>query len=551
MKTTTLMTALFIKIMGSQAGAEDSSVHSLNYVPTKTVSGVDPENLTDAQKQSAENYLHQGLSQRKMAELCQGNEDACQGNPATVFGDTGDQIVSALSKAYAMVLGVSDGKIEIGTKQAETPVANGKPANPPVAGTDDPKPPKKPSSEDSREVNDYCKYIAAAGEAVGTVLQTTSQSTIDKTPAEGDSAQKQLLYKASRSHEARVDTAKIQTYSWGGTATCYAGMIAYSGFTAGGGPAAWNTTKSVGLKLGASTFLAGFFAKLSGEHEAYAKKVKEIADQMPGAGDCNPITDVNCYCAQPETKYDPQFCATGLNKQELNTGDVRVTCLDANMQSDPECNCLDTKTCGSKQFITDLSKLGLGNNFVGTSGKTMKNLTEGRILSADLAQAMLDGNAAMANKNKLRELSKSIPPVQLTAEQKKEADLMEKYGLPSNIASRLAAMPVTPQVKAAGEKLKSLSGERTGSTNQAERKSNVLYFGGDAKKATATKKDNFNPFAHLSKKDQKQKAAGEVLQFGDRAQANAEISKADGKSLFEIISRRYIVSGIKKLNGEE
>ena len=50
---------------------------------------------------------------------------------------------------------------------------------------------------------------------------------------------------------------------------------------------------------------------------------------------------------------------------------------------------------------------------------------------------------------------------------------------------------------------------------------------------------------------EKKKAAGEVLQFGDKAQAEAQISKADGKSLFDIISRRYLVSGMKKLNGEE
>lgn len=536
--------------------AEDSktSVHSLNYVAPKTVSGIDPENLTDAQKQVSENYMHEGLAQRTYQELCKENQDACDGSSATVFGDTGDQIVGALSKAYAMVLGVSDGKIEIGPGKAEAKegAAEGSTAPSDSTANKDITNNKGAGKEtgDTREVNDYCKYIATAGEAVGTVMQTTGQSNIDKAPAEGDSAQKQLLFKAARSHETRADTSKIQTYAWGGTAGCYAGMIAYSGFTAGGGPAAWNTTKSVGLKLAASTFLTGFFAKLTGEHQAYAKKVKEIANQMPGKGDCNPVTDVDCYCTQPETKYDPSYCATGLHKQELNTGDVRVTCLDANMQSDPECNCLKTNNCGSKQFITDLSKLGLGNNFVASSGKTMKNLTEGRLLSADLAQAMIDGNAAQANKKKLEELSKSIPPVSLTAEQRKEADAMQNYGIPANIASRLAAMPVTPQVKAAEEKLKKLATGSATNKTASEKAGNILYFGGEGKKA-ATKKDSTNPFAQFGKKNEKKKAAGEVLQFGDKAQAEAQISKADGKSLFDIISRRYLVSGMKKLNGEE
>lgn len=533
---------------------DETSVHSLDYAEVTTPSGIDTENLTDAQKQVSENYLHEGLSQRKMTELCVGSEDACEGNPATVLGETGDQVIGALSKAYAMVLGVSSSKIEIGTK-TETPAAkaaeDGTTKSPPAPKETPPSGTDK-ASGDTKEVNDYCKYIATAGEAIGTVMQTSAQQNLDDAPVEGDSAQKQLLYKAARSHETRADTAKIQTYSWGGTSACYTGMIAYSGFTAGGGPAAWNTTKSVGLKLAASTLLTGYFAKLTGKHDAYAKKVKEIADQMPGKGDCNPVTEVDCYCAQAETQYDSNYCATGLNKQELSTGDVRVTCLDANMQSDPECNCLNNNSCGSKKFITDLSKLGLGTGFINKSGKTMKNLTEGRVLSADLAQALMDGNAAMANKSKLEQLSKGVPPVQLNADQQKEAKFMEQYGIPANLASRLAAMPVNQDVKSAENKLRNLSS--VGASNkmaESAKKQNVLYFGGNGKKAVTSKKDSFNPFAQFNKKDQKKKAAGEVLMFGDKAQAEAQISRADGKSLFDIISRRYIVSGMKKLNGEE
>lgn len=517
------------------SGYGDESNHSINYVAPQSADGVDTEALTDQQKVMSESYVHEGLSQRKKEELCEGNEDACSGETASVFGETEDQIVGALAKAYAMVIGTGDGKVEMGPGAEEMKKAQ-------EAGKE---------TAENREVNDYCKYIAVAGEAVGTVKQQMDQKNLDDAPVNADTAQKELLYKAARSHGTRAETAKIQTYSWGGTATCYVGMIAYSAYTGGAGSAG-TTAKDLGLKLGASVVLAGFYGKLIGEHEDYEKKVNDIADQMPGKGECNPINQLNCYCAQPETEYDPQYCVPGLHEKELQTGDVRITCIDQQMKSDPQCLCAESGSCLDKKFVTDLSGLGLGSNFVKTNADTMAGLTNGRVLAGNVAEAEL-GRGAKAAKDALKKVTKSMRPVSLTAEQKKEADIFGKFGIPMNVASKLAAMPVTPKVKQAEAKIRNLAASAgKGKTKVAgKKKGGVMYFGGQGtgNKKKATKK-KFNPFAQFNKKKKGESSSSDVLRFAQQAEADAQITQDKGRSIFEIISRRYQVSGQRRLFGE-
>ncbi len=541
MKALLIVTTLLLA--APQTFAEEN-VHSLNYVAPQSADGVDAENLTDQQKVLSESYVHEGLSQRQKEELCGGNEEACSGESASVFGQTEDQMVSALAKAYTMVLGVGDGKIEMGPKTgdaASTAQTNTSTTN---ANTETP--------TEGREVNDYCKYVAVAGEAIGTVKQTMDQQNLENAPVNADTAQKELLYKAARSHGTRAETAKIQAYSWGGTAGCYTGMIAYSAYT-GGAASAGTTFKSLWMKLGASTLLAGFYTKLVGEHESYEKKVKDIADQLPGKGDCNPITQLNCYCAQPETEYDPQYCATGLNEKKLETGDVRVTCINSRMESDTACECDETDSCLDKKFVTDLSGLGFGTNFVQSNGDTMKGLVTGRVLSGDLAEASLNRNAQKA-KDALVKGTKSIPPVKLTEEQQREAEIMGDFGIPMNVASRIAATPVDSKVKSAQAKIKALvQGTSKGVKKAAATKKNeVMYFGGNGgKKAVKKAEKKFNPFAQFNKKNKDTTPGNEVLRFQQMAKADAQISNDKDTSIFEIISRRYQVSGQRRLFGNE
>ncbi|MCK5883393.1 MAG: hypothetical protein KAG61_06875 [Bacteriovoracaceae bacterium] len=529
MKALIVTPILFLILTTSGYGEE--SEHSINYVAPTAAAGVDAEALTDQQKVMSDNYVHDGLSVRKKTELCEGNEDACNGETASLLGQTGDQLVGALSKAYAMVLGTSSGKVVMGPKTDAKPLEGAKTA-------------------ENREVSDYCKYIAVAGEAVGTIKQQMDQKNLENIPVNADTAQKELLYKAARSHGARAETAKIQAYAWGGTSTCYVGMIAYSAYT-GGVTSAGTTAKDLGLKLGASVVLTGFFGALIGKHEGYEKKVDDIASQMPGEGDCNPITDLNCYCTQPETEYDPQYCTPGLHDKELQTGDVRITCIDQAMKSDPKCICEESGSCLDKKYITDLSSLGLGSNFVSTNSETMRGITTGKVLAGDVAEAQINRNIA-AGKNALKKVTKSMKPIRLNADQQKQADVFEKFGLAKNVASRLAAMPVTPEMKQAESKIRALAaGAEKGKKITKKKRSNLMYFGGSgAAKKKSTKKKRFNPFAKLNKKKNNNKNTSDIMRFAKQAEADAQITKDKGRSIFEIISRRYQVSGQRRLFGE-
>lgn len=532
--------------------ADTTSVHSSTYVEPETVDGIDPNNLTDTQKQINENYIHDGLSQEQMDEACVGNEDACAGDAAYAIGETEDQIVAAVSKMTALIFVTGGGKVDITPKQ--------------VKGAD---------PVEKKEMNDYCKYIAVGGEAVATFKQTADQANIESdiqtvtvqtentlavenpdgtSSVEAgthavtfttESKQKELLYAAARSHESREDSAKIQTYTWGGTAACYVGMIAYSASTGG---AAGGTAESVGLKLAAATGLAAFYGKLSGEHGNYADKVKEIASGLPGKGDCNPITNVNCYCAQESTKNDPSYCATGLNDQELEAGDVRITCVNNNLKADPSCSCIDTNTCIDKKFTTSLSNFGMPSASTASGLDVVESMSSGRVLSGDLAAATI-GNAAKNNKN-LNEATKNFKPVSLTEDQEKEAKVYEDFGIPANVASQLAAtkVPQSDINKYKSTIRESMSNKEVPAVTEAKTKA-LRYSGGKGVSASKTtkKKSNFNPFAKLAKKQVKE-SGQEVLRFQQKAMKNADINTDSSKSIFDMISNRYQTSGIKRLS---
>ncbi|MFG1514809.1 hypothetical protein ABMA71_09360, partial [Halobacteriovorax sp. ZH3_bin.1] len=85
-------------------------------------------------------------------------------------------------------------------------------------------------------------------------------------------------------------------------------------------------------------------------------------------------------------------------------------------------------------------------------------------------------------------------------------------------------------------------------------KNNGLYFRGgsglDNKKKS--KKKAVNPYAHLLKKKKKDNAnaSAEILDFSQRAQRNAGITKDKSSNIFEIISRRYRYSATKKLGAQ-
>lgn len=522
------------------------------------------ENLTDQEKDEADNFVHNEKAQRIYEEECTADgdtEDACLGNKADPkFMGMKSSMVSALSKAYVMIMGTAGGDLAKPLKSdlnedAAKAADGAKPADgvkPEVKeapkSTDGAKSNTK-TGDKEKEQKDYCKYIPVATEAIAMLNTTTEQSSITNLPTSEATEQRDSLLKAAANHDSRAKTAKIQTTGWGAGTACYVAMMA-------SGSASFTDTGNL-LKLGASTLLTTFYMSQIKAHEEYADKTKAIADKMPSEGDCNPITDRLCFCTEEssKTRADYQkYCQPEMSSSTIATTSERTTCVDENAEDDPDCTCAQTDTCISKKIMTTISGFGgasLASTPVISSFSTMAN---GELTSGSLTSAQTSVSNALA---KLKQLDKKVelePNVILTQSQQEESQLLQDMGMPANLATKVATTTLSPSETKAAQ---NFSGGIKGSTrsysisSKSKKKNNVLTFsGGDGinsnnKKTTKKKPDFLSRFGLKKKKTKKNNQA--VLKFAQQAENQAQISKNSDRMIFDIISRRYQVSGWRRL----
>ncbi|OUR93465.1 hypothetical protein A9Q84_18500 [Halobacteriovorax marinus] len=503
----------------------------------------DPTNLTDQDKDLSNNFVHDQRVQRIYEEECTKDsktEDACLGSKADPkVAGMKSSMISALAKAYTMIIGFGAGG-ELSTKSSFGDEAKAADTSA-TEGTDK----AKDGGED--ETKDYCKYIPVATEAIAMFNTTTEQKTIGMLPKSEATAQKESLLKAAENHETRAKTAKIQTTGWGASTVCYVASISMSA-------ASWSSAGNI-AKVAASALLTGFYMKQIGAHEDYAEKTRDIANKLPGKGDCNPITDKLCFCTEPTSKKRPdydKYCRAHLHTRKIAYASERMTCIDENMKEDPACQCAVRETCIDKKVMTTIKGFGGLGSLSSPSFGDFKSLSNGELKSKSLSNAQTSLNNALA---KLREVDKKLPANNsiLSKKQRQEFNVLKSAGFPDNIAKKFAQMPLTPAAKKNIANFKNGFSNKSYSRRRSSRKkrSNVLTFSGGSgskirKKSSGSKSNNFLKRFGLKKKRRK-KASGKVLKFANRAQQRAQISRSSEKVIFDIISRRYQVSGWRRL----
>lgn len=506
----------------------------------------DPTNLSDQDKDLSENFIHDGKAQRVYVEECTKSgetEEACQGQKADgkFLGMKSSQ-VGMLAKMYTMVIGMTDLGGGIATADSMEHADAVKEAD--TAGTDAPK-----GDSSKEEKKDYCKYIPMATEAISMMNTTEDQKMIGMLPQDVETAQRDSLLKAAENHDSRAKTAKIQTTGWGAGAACYAGMMAYGGGFAS--PSNW-------MKLGAATLLASFYNSQIGDHEDYAAKTRAIADKIPGKGDCNPISDKLCFCTEESSKQRPdyaKYCRPELHGRRIALKSVRVTCIDENLKEDPSCACAQRDVCVDKKVITTIK--GFGGGTLGSSPMLadFSSLARGELTARGLTSSNNTINNALA---KLRKHDRKLPDTNtiLTGKQKQEFNLLKKMGIPPRLAKQMTLTKITPEMKKNmakfnGAKTKGNSSRGNSRTRSRSKRSNVLTFSGgngisqQKSRKKSSSKDFLKRFG--LKKKKRKKSSGQVLKFANRAQRRAQISNNKHKHIFDIISRRYQVSGWKRL----
>lgn len=497
-----------------------------------------PENLNDKDKYVSENYIHEGKLEREKQEACGRGEDTEDKDLQKLCAgmDVGNQNVKMIAKAFGMIVGMlpGDGAFKEGVKNPDgTKKMTGE-------GED--------AKQEEKEKKDYCRYIAVGTEMVAQFQQQATQTEMSSIPIKKETAQKESLERAARSHEARGKNAEYQTVGWGATTVCY-GYMAASSLISGGsvGMMGW-------VKVGMAGLMTGFYYSEAEKHKGAAEKVRNIAKELGGKGDCNPVTEKNCYCSEPTTMNDVSVCMPQIRKRQIAANSVQVACMDNKMNPDPQCNCVTTDTCYDKEFVNNINGLNFGDGFnKGVTGPLRK------IARGELAQGNVSGSAtrqAALAKQAMRKIKPIGFNGNLNKSQMEEAVALKKMGLPASVAGKVASMKVSPNsLRGVRSRLGNVKYASYGKNAYGKRnsRSKVLTFGGSGsglqgnKRRRGSSGTDFNKFLKRGKK--KGPKGGKVLTFRDKASrsGSAQISKDTSRSVFDIVSRRYMISGLRRL----
>ena len=449
---------------------------------------------------------------------------ACAGEEATAFGRTPDALVKVAGQMYAMFMGPmagGGGKISssetASTSGVPTEGANGVEMEAAVEAKDD-------------SMTDYCGYIPVFTTIGARVTQSHQHQMIGtQAKSQGGSQQREYLYKTARTHRSRAKTAGIETLGWMGATTCYTGIAAAK--------YQFKVNRGTLVKMGAAAFLTYFYNLQRKNHKKYADITKKIADSLPGKGDCNPITEKDCYCAQEETANDSKYCLPP-GQEALANGMLKVSCVDAQMRPDPNCDCATDGTCADQNFRQLLSMPDFAPQTTG--GKVIQDTS--RLANGQFNPSRVNDSAIGqgAFKRALRLADKNLPTEHgplLNQAQKETAQALMQAGIPKRLANRMARVPVSGQGKKFAAKLrKGLPPSIKTKASPAPR-----FF----PRRPFAKKAKRNPSAQLPFQQKAKKDAAydnEVIQFAQKAQDQASISQRK-ENLFKLISHRYQNSG--------
>ena len=517
------MKKLFIKIIFIYLFSHTVFGQAVNDTSDETARSL---NITDKEYDLSKQYIHEGINERIKAEGCEGVEAECGGKAAdSKFLGMKASMVQSIAKAYTMIMGTMQAPMDLRPAVSEKLRA------------------KNPSHPGNKQ--EYCRFIAMGTEAIAMAQQSMAQEDIKmKNNVKSGNLQKTSLYQVAESHKKRADMSKIQAGGMAATTACYAAMLYPGGVTFG----------SVALKLPAAGILTAFYTSQAMEHEKFAKLTKEIADKMPGVGSCNPITERACFCSEETTAFkDPlnynKYCVpSALHNNNIAQNAMRVSCLDSNLQADPKCGCLNSNSCYDRKHMVKVGSLGMSAT-TDKSYTPFASMTQGSLLGGNLA-AGSGAHFALAARSMKAVAIKHPLRGPLTNAQKLEAKALTDLGIPASLAGSFSKSPMTGSAKknvakftkmvASIKKSSHLRGGKKGGDN-------VLTFKGG--KGITQKKIGRSASSSKSKKSGSGSGySKQILSFADKARQTAQISEDKDHHIFEIISRRYQVSGRKRLD---
>ncbi len=537
----------------------------------------DTQYLTDEEQKLSREFVHEGLAEKARQDECKGIEAECKGEEGDEkFLGIPNKMVELVGQAYTMISGVGGTELKLSDKALAS-----------ARATD-------PMARDYKP--DYCSKIPMASDLVAKFKQTSEQENLKNLPAVGDTVQKQELLKAAQSHKVRSETSTIQAIGYGATVACYTGMVAAGGVA----------ITSVLVKIPAAGILTAFHTTNAIRQKKMYDRIKKIADKMPGKGYCNPITEKICYCDAYKTlKKDQEkvaeenekrlkevreenkpkgtlgqigsflglsgkkqeykekvvivdeagadkYCKPKLHENSVAEDSFRVSCVDQQMQLDPFCKCKGQNACFDQQFIkfsTDITpEMFASSGLEDFSAMTRGELRGGRVGSGGFGRNAVRTNSLLKQFALKYPATGDINPNALSLAKMAE----DTFGIPKELAAHLTATPPTAADKAAGKKVVGSDiGGRMRVAEETSDQNKVLSFG--QQQGGIPQRKPVQPQADEVKLQRgKASESGDVLEFARKAEARAQIEQRAEGNIFQLISKRYQITGPRylKIEGE-
>lgn len=503
----------------------------------------------DQQQIIKKEFLHHGKSERMKKELCSRAEykAACKDEKQKVLGFMDPALMGVVGKVYSLILG--SGALKVSVKGAADKAGNISAKNAKAA---------QDAQKGVDQWNKVCGKIAAVSEIIVMFKQQTGNQSINSVPTPISNIQKEALMKQARIYQLRGETAVIQSIGWGATAACYTvsylANLAKGGISISGG--SWAT---LALKAGGAAFLMAVSIHVAVDSFERKETIEKIAAQLPQKGECNPVSQRHCFCLEPSSKKLPEFATFCLpkwarsRKGMVQDGKVVTACVNQQQQVDPQCQCKKTKTCLTDRIIDFVIPAGAGQNLTKNIAKDVSALGSGALSRGTLASKNLNRMASRARQL----MNKAGSMLDVGPGRKKHRSaikgLKTKFLMPANLARAFTSIPETKESKTATENfgMDGLSDSDSSPTQIAgsDDSSRTELVGGKGNQSASD--DLSDTQDDMASSGAKGGQGGKVidLELANKAHQKAQIN-SENTSLFEIISKRYFLSGKRRLGGQ-
>ena len=539
-------------------------------IPIFSQTNTENWDMSDEDRRMMNNYNSDNYNQQVMDELCGTNTlkdkdasdetkknvgkltGACRGESVKTFG-MDESSIAIISKAYSQFSMMMSGGSLIGNAtETSTDVAS---AGADAAVDTSKKAGEKAGEQASKGKNkkkiDFCGMIGAGTEMVGAFNQDQYQKHLSQIPMKAENVQTESLMKIQQQYREKAKNQELNSVGWAGTAVCYVGRMATGGIDVDGG------TILKTIAAGAIGVFNGFSAK---NHRAMADELNVVIQNMPKNGDCNPITETHCFCSLPENLNNEKYCMPEIRARAFKQYGTQVSCLDANGNPDGSCSCIARNNCFDVTYMQSLDGISFGKSFDEANAKAMRQIARGTIgKSSNLGNGDLSNNAIKKIKNALQRVAdKEMPNNRpLNSDEKKQALYLHGLGIPKSMAAALAKTP-SPNSRMLARVRTNFVPSDNNYNWKSNRKSkskvqgfnNASNFSIGNNSNSGGRRNSNRDFQALIKGKGKTGSSGnggKVLNFAEKARAQASISTRKDVSIFQIISRRYQISSEERL----